>query len=210
MECKSGQDSFAATVVDIATRGARLETPQPLQPGQLLIISYRPGGVPVGRQRLKCEVAWSDAGHAGIKFVDTEENIKHSWAHRILSELGFDDRSIFKRKSRRADAVLPTVLFLVDQDELSCHGTILNIGVGGALVRIPTLLEDNARLRMEIGPYAKLPLLQLFGRVLRSRPEEGQEDLFLHNIRFLNQDGPEVELLGKYVITLLKEANEKK
>lgn len=211
VECKLGADSFNAVVLDIGINGCRLGVARKLEKDQEIFLSYKPGGVPVGRQRLRCKAVWChpDDTHgflAGLVYADSPENVQHSWARRVLNELGFDPRTVVKRKAMRVDTTLPVVLQLLDHGR-EVHGTVENIGVGGALLRLAEPLEAGARLQLTVGPLSKMKELVLLGRVIKSRANEATDDGQLVGVRFLNhQNTPEIELLGKYVIRLLKDS----
>lgn len=210
VECKLHHEGFNAVALDLGTTGVRLGVTRKLEKDGEVFLSYRPGGKPVGRQRLKCRVVWChpDETHGflcGLAFNDTPENVQHSWAMRVLDELGFDPRTVIRRKAMRANSSLPVQLQDLDtQKELS--GTIGNIGVGGALVTCETAIEVNARLQLHIGPLDRMKPLSLLGRVLSCKQSK-DETCWMIGVRFLNhQNTPEIELLGKYVIRLLKDA----
>ncbi len=204
VECSQEQEKWPATVVDIGLAGLGIEWQKELRPGDQLRLSYRPGGRPIGRQRLRCEVVWSTPGAAGLKFFDSEDNLRVSWIQTVLDELGFDEHKIFRRRYRRARGALPVVVDLTELNEdRNVEGTVSNIGVGGALVEISAEVPEGIGVNLIVGPYQQLPKLELFGRVVSCRCEE--EAYFL-SVRFLSRGHDEVALLGKYVIGLLKDS----
>ena len=101
VECADpkGRERWPARVIDVGPGGLRLQTERELTLGQELTTSYRPGGEPIGRQRLRCQVVWRHNDLAGLKYVDTEKNVKVSWVFELLAELGFDESRVFSAQS---------------------------------------------------------------------------------------------------------------
>ncbi len=209
---KLGEAMFAARVTDISSQGLRLVVPEverPPRKDSLVLVSYRPGGVPTGRQRLRCRVIWTRRQRNralvefGLAYDDNQENLKFSWAQVLLQELGFDDRRLYRRRALRVDLQLPVVLRPLEGGA-DRPGELLNLGVGGLLCRTAEELSPGTLVRVSLGPYRKLPALAINGRVVSNRPDpDGVGDR--HGIRFLGYETPEIKLLGSYVIETLRE-----
>ncbi len=206
VEVKTPQDIFRCVLRDLGPGGALLETEHPLAVGQLLKLSYRPKGIPLGRQRLKSQVVWVSDNLAGVQFVDLEENIRLSWAMQLLTELGYNERSS-RRRSIRVDCKLPAVVRIANPEPESpagdIKGEVLNIGTGGVLLHIPTPIKEKSIIYLAIGPHKELPIANLLGRVLRCRTGSEQTG-WLHSIRFMNKEGPEVDTIKLYVTNILQ------
>lgn len=203
---------FAARVTDISSQGLRLIVPEierPPRPDSVVLVSYRPGGVPTGRQRLRCLVIWTrrlrqrNSVELGLAYDDSQENLRFSWVQYLLQELGFDERRLYRRRALRVDLALPVSVRPLEGG-VEIAGELLNLGVGGLLCRTGADILAGTPVRVSLGPYGKLPALTIVGRVVSNRPDpEGVGTR--HGIRFLGSDSPELRLLGQYVIQTLKE-----
>lgn len=209
---KLGDTIFAARVTDISAQGLRIAVPEierPPRRDSVVLVSYRPGGVPTGRQRLRCRVIWTRRPRSrttvelGLAYDDTHENLRFSWVQVLLQELGFDERRLYRRRALRVDLELP--IYVRSMEGGPEHaGELLNLGVGGLLFRTGGDLSTGDPVQVSLGPYKKLPALNIVGRVVSCRPDpEGVGTR--HGVRFLGSDTPEVKLLGQYVIQTLRE-----
>ncbi|MEW6279641.1 MAG: PilZ domain-containing protein [Candidatus Eremiobacterota bacterium] len=202
----------SARITDISPQGLRLTVPevtQTLKKDTQVLLSYRPGGVPVGRQRLRCRVIWSRRTRTrpqcelGLAFDDSPENLRFSWVQVVLQELGFDEKRLYRRKAMRVPVDLPVRLRNLDEGR-DFSGEVLNLGVGGVLCRVQGDLNPGTTVRIGIGPYRKLPPLTVVGRVVSKRGDpEGRG--ILYGVRFLSYDSAEIRLLGEYVIHVIRE-----
>lgn len=209
---KLGDTMFAARVTDISSQGLRLVVPEierPPRRDSQVMVSYRPGGVPTGRQRLRCRIIWTRRPRSrsqvelGLAYDDAPENLRFSWVQYLLQELGFDERRLYRRRALRVELQLPISVRSLDSGH-ELAGELLNLGVGGMLCRTGGEFESGEAVRVALGPYRKIPALSIAGRVVSSQPDpEGVGTR--HGIRFMGQESPEIKLLGEYVIQTFKE-----
>lgn len=195
-----------AYVVDIGVSGMRLEGTGKLKKGEFIFVtSAYPG---LEHNKLECEVMWcrsrgSDYS-AGIRYVDTEENLKGSWVKVILQELGLGDETAFQRRQHvRIATTLRCEVRDLRSGRYLTDGKVLNLSVGGALVQSANTVEDGAQILCLIGPYSNYPTLSISAKNLNTRYDE-EEGCYLHSIQFSTLKPKDVKQVGKYVVNLLK------
>ncbi len=196
-----------AYCVDIGVSGMRLEGVDKLKKGDLInVTSAYPG---LEHNKLQCEVMWcrgkgASDNSAGIRYVDTEENLKGSWVKVILQELGLGDESAFQRRKHvRIATTLKCEVRDLRTGRYLTDGKVLNLSVGGALVESANTVEDNAQVLCLIGPYSNYPTLSIAAKNLNTRYDE-EEGCYLHSIQFSTLKPRDVKQVGKYVVNLLK------
>ena len=174
--------------------------------GSALLLSHRPRGVPLGRQRIKGKVIWSKPQpdspgfyQIGVQLTDDAENLHHSWVYQVLRKLGMDPYKAFKRKARRIDCEI-AALMLNPEGENIGNANILNIGLGGALVECDPGNPPSKMLTLVLVNHAGL---QLATRVVNQRSKD--ESLRV-SARFLNHpDSPEINKLKSILLELLNQ-----
>lgn len=188
------------TVIDMGMRGVRLETKQKLKKGNTVRL-LRPDGGPV-----ECLIVWtrpkrfSDDFLAGLQFIDSAENLRASWIKGTLKKLGFTPGRIKeKRKHIRVPSELRAALVSTAGDEL-CEGTLINLGIGGALVALPVEVPSNVKVSVRIDPVAHLKGLEL-PCAIRSCRKNPRSQKFEHGLRFEDQDNDTVK---QYLNVLMK------
>lgn len=212
---------LTATAIDMGLQGIRLEVPERLKKGQTVHLLYRgaAGQPPVLKLSdvkrdldnalkagVECEVTWCRQDRytkkiqAGVSYTDSPSRMSKSWVKKILREIGFDEESIFQR--RKIMRVVAQIPFLARVDQATIKGQVLNLGAGGALLQADEALPPTLELR--IGPYKKFNTLTIAGKVVTKR-HESTSNSWLHGVRFQSPDEEQVDLLGKYVIALLKD-----
>ena len=215
--CVDLKEVTEARVTDIGVQGLRLRGRKKFKSGQLVKLVYRG----VSGQRLsnipwenldrvtdavRCRVNWSERlkGHTlqtGLVFDDTESQLHFSWVQKILKELGFEDQEVFqRRKPLRAKTFLAAEARV---EGANLEGKIINLGAGGALFACRRQLKPGQELRLTFGPHEKLPVLKVRGEVVTQTYDVPSGQCH-HGIKFLGLD-EEVELLGDYVLALLRE-----
>ncbi len=210
---KLGDTMFAARVTDISSQGLRIVVPEierAPRKDSTVLVSYRPGGVPTGRQRLRCRIMWArkprnrTSVELGLAYDDNPENLRFSWVQYLLQELGFDERRLYRRRALRVELTLPISVRSLEGGGAEHPGELLNLGVGGLLCRTGGDLRTGSGVVVSLGPYKRLPALVIAGRVVSNRPDT--EGIGMrHGIRFMSSDSPEIKLLGQYVIQTLRE-----
>lgn len=195
-----------AYVTDIGIAGMRLENIEKLKKGEVIqVTSAYPG---LEHNKLACEVMWcrgkGNEHSAGIRYVDTEENLKGSWVKVILQELGLGDESAFQRRKHvRIATTLRSEIRDLRSGRYLTDGKVLNLSVGGALVQSANEVEDGAQVLCLIGPYSNYPTLSIAAMCLNTRYDE-EEGCYLHSIQFSTLKPRDVKQVGKYVVNLLK------
>ncbi|MCA9793674.1 MAG: PilZ domain-containing protein [Candidatus Eremiobacteraeota bacterium] len=212
---------LTATAVDMGLQGIRLDVREKLKKGTPAVLLYRGavGQKPVltlpdiqrdleaaSQEGVHCEVTWchqdrySKKIQAGVRYVDTPQRMSRSWVKKILREIGFDESTIFQR--RKIVRVMASIPYETRTPDGPVKGLVLNLGAGGALLQsdspLPTILK------LHIGPYKNMEYLNISGKVVTCR-HEPTSNSFLQGIRFQGTTPAEVELLGKYIMSLLKD-----
>ncbi len=212
---------LTCTAVDMGLQGIRLDMREKVKPGTRVALLYRGavGQKPVLKladvtrdledsiqNGVRCAVLWCQQNRyskkiqAGLRYADSPERMSKSWVKKILREIGFDEETIFqRRKIIRVAASLP---YEARSGETRLKGVVINLGAGGALIQSEQVLPDI--LELAIGPYKNNDTLCIRGRVV-TRRHEPHSNIWLNGIRFGSPSQEEVELLGKYVVGLLKD-----
>ena len=209
VQCTCRDQHFSARVVDIGLNGMRLFSEERLKTQSKLQID-RPDSVPeLEAEQVLCQVRWcrkrrnSEGYEAGVQYSDTEGNVKRSWVRFLLKELGFDERSIFtRRKAVRAEGQVPAQLS--GDDGRSLAGIVVNLGVGGAFFEGVASYDSGSAIRIRLGVGDRGKSLELPGSVVTTR-FHSETETYQSSIRFSELSGPQVRLLGDYIIQLLKD-----
>ena len=196
IECKQERAEFRVSVQELSPGGLRFTTHNTLAVGVEVLLSFRPQGVPQGRQRIRARVVWVNGNVHGLKFVDSQENMDHSWVYLQLRRLGFDPLRTFKRKARRFQCNLNIEAIDADGKRIG-DANLINIGQGGALIHLNSMVPPGKNARLEVSFEG----LKLFARVLGTRQ---QEEGYFINLRFLNHpESAEMKSLEKFLQSLL-------
>ncbi|MBI3925404.1 MAG: PilZ domain-containing protein [Armatimonadetes bacterium] len=224
--CILGSDIWQATVVDMGLQGLRLQMERKLSKGTMVSLVYRnaAGGTPVvkkadliadpdlaAQRGVRCQVNWvnqdrySKTVEVGVTYADAPDRMSRSWVKKILREIGFDESTIFQR--RKIIRVVSSIPCQIRVQEGASQGTIagraLNMGAGGTLVQTDDSIKNKTGVLLLLGPYEKFPELKAAGTVVTTRFDAPTRS-WLHGVRFENLSSSQVDLLGKYVVSLLK------
>jgi len=215
---KSEDEAFSGKIVDVGMSGMRLEAPRTQRKGDRIFVRVTRGQglhtiTKFEVDKILVEVCWckkkktTSEYQLGVKYVDSEKNIKGSWVTFVLNKFGFSVGSSFqKRKEIRASSKLPVHYELKTG---SVHqGVVYNIGLGGVLLTGSVDLPAGSELKIKIGPYNKLPSLTCHGKVVRKKLSL-KINLWMTGISFYNQTDQDLKLLGDYVLTVLRESEGK-
>jgi len=203
------------TIIALESSGMRLILPSKLAKGQTFsarlskladITLERPFSI----EEVLCEVVWCRQKkgfplyYAGIKFVESAERIQKSFVNSILEHYGITGNvASQKRREIRIITALPVKIYYGDKNFLT--GLAHDIGPGGLkinLIRNPGLGCD---VKLHIGPYRNLSLLECHGRIKRSSYSARREDYNL-GIEFVDMKDEQSHELSRYLMLLLKEA----
>lgn len=185
-----------AMVVDLGLKGLCLRCCERLQPEEVYRVQH-PGRSPEFEvQEVRCKVRWvrerrfSDSSLYGLAFHDSRSNIERSWIRYILNCLGLDEANAFQRRVYlRARLDVPVTI----EGE---PARLLDLGLGGALLEGLALKEGESKV-LCLGPWSGLEGLELAGQVVESRIQEGSP---VCAVRWVEPAGPQLQLLGKYVL----------
>jgi hypothetical protein len=199
-------------ILDMGVQGIRVRTNEPLKKGLIL-----PVRATLSQQAnqvwVNCRVMWSRPASdgkyylAGARFHETRENLRKTWVHRLLRELGLNENSLRERREFiRVDGRVPARMqSLKDPSGGGQSVETLNLGVAGLLLRTTQPLYPGEQYRCWIGPWGKLPEVgPIPAEVLSCRPDPAGSASQVP-LRFLELEEDDVRELGRYVLTLLKE-----
>lgn len=199
-------------IIDIGVQGIRVRTGEQLRNGGIF-----PVRATVSQQSnqawVNCRVVWSRSSEggkhylAGARFHETRDNLKRTWVHRLLRELGLNDNSLRERREFiRADGKVPVrVQSSKDPSTGMVQVETINLGVAGLLLRTSRPLYPTEHYKCWIGPWGSLPEVgPIPSEVLDCRPDPSG---FTSQVplRFLELEEDTVRDLGRYVLALLKE-----
>lgn len=192
-------------VLDVSRRGLRIRTDRSLSKG--ISVALKPPE-PYGETHasLMARVMWSrkdedSRGHlAGLLLPPGTEH-EETWLEAYLLSKGFSVGGLQRRKFLRAESELPGRL--IRKDNSAVHVMVLNLGLGGALIRSDEELEKMSPFRLHIGPLGNLPELELAGTVLRKTGEI--EPYHIHSSRFGPLEARRHDLLKRYITSLLRQ-----
>ena len=194
-----GKD-LTAVIVDIGINGLRLESPKKI-PRNSEVQVLRPEGGPVS-----CKVIWSrpkrfsDQHLSGLQFIDSKENMRSSWVKSTLQKLGFKPGKIKEqRKHIRVRSEARATLSSTAGDELT-EGTLLNLGIGGALVKMETPIPQSVKVILSVDPVGAVSPLRM-PCVIRSSWKDERTLKAMHGLRFDDQNNA---LVKKYLKILMK------
>jgi PilZ domain len=217
------EEVYPATVIDMGLKGLRVKSQEPLKVGTQVSLVYRggtgehPETTRANLERDKsaafdkgvlCDVAWSTkdkyakACTLGVTYNDTPRRMGKSWIKKILREIGFDEDTIFQR--RKIVRVISSIPCTLTSGRTDWRGRVINMGAGGALFQGDHQMNVGQTVSVVIGPYKKYKALQVRGEVMTERYEQSTNG-WLHGIRFVAMESEQTTLLGKYVVSLLKE-----
>jgi hypothetical protein len=210
--CQSADKQFKAVVVDMGLEGMKLHGVINLKRGADVTVSLQQKDGS-GNDAIRCKVVWcrhykvNDKLVAGVKYEDTKENMSRSWVKKVLRELGFTEKSIYqKRKQMRIPASMVLEVY-TKRDEFLANGTLRNLGVGGALCELETEMPRGKELILKIGPFEKMPVLEIKGQVVGVDKNVSRQTFF-HRVQFCEDRPGSIKTLGKYLIALLRTAGD--
>ena len=212
IQLKVRQRTLSGWIVDMGVQGVRIRLSEMLTKGSTVPIRAT-----VSQQSsqvwVNCRIQWSrnasDGKYylAGARFHETRENLRKTWVHRLLRELGLNENSLRERREfiRVAGRVPVRMQSLKEPSAEPQPVETLNLGVAGLLVRTTTPLYPGEQYHCWVGPWGSLPEVgPIPAEVLSCRPDP-TGGASLVPMRFLELEEDGVRDLGRYVLTLLKE-----
>lgn len=198
-------------LLDISRRGLRLRTDRQLAKGRTIALKS-----PKSLENEKvfppvmARIVWA-CRETGGKFLaglllPTANINDETWVEELLTRLGYADDGQ-RRRHVRAEANLEGVWHLVGGAEAEV--LVLNLGLGGALIRAEDCYEKDSAFTLQLGPIGDLPEVELQGTVIKNAPGDGDDQEFTyHSVRFRPLEKRRHALLKEYIIALLQDPEE--
>lgn len=192
-------------LVDISKNGLQLETESKLYKGMTVAIKAPEEEMLDNTAPFMAKVRWVRKKHGifrvGLALPDGIHE-DPNWLESLLKQLGYNESESQKRQHIRASSEIPGQLTLDgDQDRTSIGLEVLNLGMGGALLRSEQDLEKDSQFSLLIGPFEDLPPLVLTGTILRV-VEKPDKKFNLFPSRFRPQEEKETKVLQEYILKL--------
>lgn len=189
-------------LVDISRSGLQLETTKKLAKGLTLALNAPQGERLEKTAPFMARVRWTRKGkngdfRAGLALPPGVEDDPH-WLEALLSQLGYVDDGNQRRRFIRSDSDLLGRLKPSDGNSAEVPVKVLNLGMGGALLRSDQILAPNLQFGLVVGPYQDLPSITLNGTILRAI--ENEESFHLYPTRFSLADERESAVLQEYIL----------
>jgi len=170
-------------ITDINHQGARLMSPKLLVPGTpVTLVDEKTRS---GRSRLAGQISWSRKAETGAALLGLAfaGPITHTFMREVLDRLGYIHPATFhSRRTRRVNATVPFELQDKDCFPLA-WGSTLDLGLGGALLKLPFSLAAREVVRLVLVTAESRPAMTLLGAVVSHRRHQGTTQ-WLHHIRF--------------------------
>lgn len=207
-----GKTAHNARVTEMSLKGMRLVGPRKLARDAEVYVAYQSEDRRVKKESVRCKVVWCNKRptgeyRLGVMYDDSQENLGTSWVKVILRELGFNENNIYQRRRHARFNSSINGDLTTGEGKRVASVDVVDLGVGGALLRCPERVEPETMMRLSVGPYENLPRVHLPGMVIGTRSDPDKPGERLHNFRIVHADKKEVELLGKYLIQLLREGS---
>lgn len=205
-------------ITDVGLKGVKVETYVKL-PKDLtfrLTVDTETGVLQYGgftKDTLVVQVAWcrkqrfTDAYNAGLLLIDNEANIRSSWVYHIFKEMGVDQDTILKkRESYRIPIELPVTCVTRGNERIG--GIILNLGLGGILMRSDDDIPKGTEAQISIGPFKENKAICVQGKVVRSSYVDVSYTYHM-GIEFTEVAPKEYLAIGRLILKILRERQEK-
>lgn len=203
VSCRTKAGAMVGDVLDLSANGLRLATDRSLRKGEKLKVDP-PRGLREAGEAVTGVVRWcrrrgDNSYQVGVSLVPGAK----SWVGRALRELGLNpDAPRERRRFIRVSGKLEVELR--DDGNPVLTGELLDLSLGGALVRCSSKLSKRAQVRMRVSSLAGLSPLDLVAVVKEvSEPERGGYTLSLQFSR--PSEGQQKEL-GRYLASLIRSA----
>ncbi len=198
-------------LLDISRRGLRLRADRQLSKGRTIALrSPRSLENEKVFPPVMARVVWAcrdtDGQFLAGLLLPTASDNEETWVEELLTRLGSADDGQ-RRKHVRAEANLDGVFQLVGGAEAEV--LVLNLGLGGALIRAEDCYEKDSAFTLQLGPQGDLPELELQGTVLKNATSDDEGDEFTyHSVRFGPLERRRHAVLKEYIIWLLRDPEE--
>lgn len=191
-------------LIDISKKGLQMETETKLYKGVTLAIKAPEEEMLDRTAPFMAKVRWVRKKHGqyriGLALPQGIEDDPH-WLEALLTQLGYAEDGQ-RREHIRASSEIRGQLTLDDDDERVSHSVeLLNLGMGGALIKSGTSFSKDAQFSLLIGPFKDLPILSLTGTILRVVEKSGK-DFDLFPCSFRPNEESEAATLKEYILKL--------
>ncbi len=192
-------------VVDVSRRGLQLITENPLAKGLTVAIKTPETLGSDAFASVMTKVMWTrkDQDQRFLSGVLLPPGIEdeETWLEAILSKSGYRDDGSQRRKFVRAESEISGRLAL--DGETPFEVMVLNLGMGGALIKCEQSLPAERHFVLELGPFGDLPDIEISGTILRET-DSNDGGPRLYSSRFGPLEKRRHSLLQEYILTLLK------
>jgi c-di-GMP-binding flagellar brake protein YcgR len=128
---------------------------------------------------------------------------EHTWLRDLARSLGCYDGEAQRRAHIRASAEIDGSLTIESDETQETHRVaVLNLGMGGALLRSRENFSPNDQFALVLGPFHDLPQIELRGSILRASKDPKQGCIFYPS-RFRPLEGRDGKGLEEYIFKLL-------
>lgn len=191
-------------ITDMGVGGLRLKVFQAMKPGQIVTVHSPFNEVGEDGAPVDCKVVWNQqpeknfVTYAGLVYATDAKKMSRTWVKGVMKQLGFRPESLLsKRTWVRAECFLEGTVKRADNSRHEIR--IQNLGVGGALFEYRDKLT-LAEITIRIGPYDKLPGLDVSGTLVKARP---QGKNYLYSMEFGEMKPAQLRMLAVYLKTFL-------
>ena len=203
-------EQFRATVTDLGIEGIKLKCPHGvLDTGQTFMVRSAASMPGQDFGGVYCQALWIKPTRrdtiVGCRYADTRENMLRSWVRYVLQELGFDETCTYQRRRLAEQQSIPARVRHQGQSILS-DARVTSLGIGGALLESRDELPRGTQVELEMSLWRILPTLSMPAQVLDVR-EDPSTRTFLHSMQFGTLQGPQIRLLGNYVINQINQTS---
>lgn len=193
-------------IIDVSKNGLQLLTPKKLRRGVTLAVRAPDDEsldrtAPFMAKTRWCRKAENGKFRVGLLLPPGVENDPH-WLESLLHQLGYTEDGGQRREYIRAETQISGRITPVDEQNRVADDfevSVLNLGMGGALLKSQIPLSKNGQFHLSIGPYEDLPELRLFGTILRVVEKP---DHILYPSRFRAKEEHEEKVLEEYILKL--------
>lgn len=174
-------------VTEVSITGLRVETPEPLEPGQTVSVKLEDTAA------VKARVAWVQRGIAtttcGLWLQEPRVVLEVSWVAELLQRKSRGRAEIRPRQELRFACRLPArvldVLSAEDYD-VPAEAILVDFSLGGGLLETTVPVPQDCVIRLS-WEWSSDRSVSLAARVLRSRPRHGKRLLHLRFV-WLDED----------------------
>lgn len=210
VQCIFDSRALAGSVVELGPEGMRLELAEPLPPEVSVRVAFAGPSRSLRGRPVTARILWTrrlapGAHELGCACVVDPLGIPRSWAGLVLSELGFDEEISQQRRSKlRARISLAVTASVIGSPPL--QGKVLDLGVGGARVKLPLGLGVGSDVVLDVALPAPSASICLPGRVVNLQPGPLEGRTWLHGVRFHPLEEGRALALSKVIVRLLRTA----